>query len=151
LPFAPVPESARIVGLADRLVEEEGPAILAWIIEGARKQLGGLAEPESVKAATRAYAQEEDHLGRFIEERIRFGGGDHVRLSTADVRHAYEQWCFAEGEQPMAANVFGRELKGRGAGTAKSSGRRYYTNVTLMSATQRDATDLLPEQLRYDR
>lgn len=145
-----VPEAERIEGLADQLVREEGPAILAWIIEGARRQVTGLAEPAGVKAATRDYAEEEDHLGRFIEERVRFGGGDLVRVSTADMRHVYEQWCFAEGEKPIASNVFGRELKARGAGSAKSNGRRVYTNVTLMSADRpADSTDLLPEQLRY--
>jgi putative DNA primase/helicase len=149
VPFAhTVPEERRIVDLAAQLVREEGPAILAWIIEGARRQVGGLKEPASVKAATSAYAEEEDHLGRFIEERIRFGGGEHVRLSTADVRHAYEQWCFAEGEKPIPANVFGRELKARGAGTAKSGSRRFYTNVTLMRADQVEERER-PEQLIY--
>jgi hypothetical protein len=53
-------------------------------------------------------------------------------MSTADMRHAYEQWCFSEGEPPIPANVFGREIKARGAGITKSNGRRFYTNVTLM-------------------
>ena len=144
-----VPEAERIEGLADQLVREEGPAILAWIVEGARRQIGGLAEPAGVKAATKDYAEEEDHLGRFVDERIRFGGGDYVRLATQDVRHVYEQWCFAEGEKPIPANVFGREMKARGAGTAKSNGKRFYTNVTLMRADREDGTDLIPEQLRY--
>ena len=142
-----VPESERIEGLAAQLVKEEGPAILAWIIEGARKQLSGLAEPESVKAATSSYAEDEDHLGRFIEERVKFGGADYVRMSTADMRHAYEQWCFAEGEPPIPANVFGRELKQRGAGITKSNGRRFYTNVTLMKPE--DSLVPQPEQMRF--
>jgi putative DNA primase/helicase len=142
-----VPEAERIAGLATQLVEQEGPAILAWVVEGARQQLAGLNEPESVKAATSSYAEEEDHLGLFIEERIKFGGGDYVRISTTDMRHAYEQWCFGEGTPPIPANVFGREIKARGAGTAKSNGKRFYTNVTIMRPE--DSIAPRPEQLRY--
>ncbi|MDH6543846.1 phage/plasmid-associated DNA primase [Streptomyces sp. SPB4] len=57
--------------LADILVTEEGPGILAWLIDGARRYLAGetdLTGPAPVRIATTAYAETEDHTGRFFEE-----------------------------------------------------------------------------------
>jgi putative DNA primase/helicase len=140
-----VPEPDRIEGLAEQLVEEEGPAILAWIAAGARSQLQGLAEPETVKMATFEYAEEEDHLGRFMEERVVLGGGEHVKLNTKSLRANYEQWCLAEGIKPLPSSPFGRELKNRGVNAKQSNGQRFYIGVSL-----RQSSDSRPRQLGLD-
>src|SRR5690606_3993280 len=84
LPFEyKVPEEKKIENLADILVAEEGPGILAWIIQGAVDHFAkGLREPESVKAATAAYAAEEDHIGRFLEDCCTRGPVAQVRTET---------------------------------------------------------------------
>jgi P4 family phage/plasmid primase-like protien len=141
-----------IVDLAERLARNEGPGILAWIVNGARLALAeGLREPEAVLAATAQYAEEEDTLRRFADERLHVGGGDLVRIEMRELRFAYEQWCFIEGEKPLTTQMFGRELRGRfGIGMAKSHGRRFYTNVALLNRDDVTATER-PEQLRYGR
>lgn len=56
---------------AERLFEEAGPVILAWIMEGAEriiKKNYKLERPESVKQAIQKYRQDNDWLGGFIEE-----------------------------------------------------------------------------------
>ena len=66
-----VSDDRKIDNLADILVTEEGPGILNWLIEGARRYLAGdkdLTGPERVRIATTAYAETEDHTGRFFEE-----------------------------------------------------------------------------------
>lgn len=50
---------------------EEGPGILAWLIDGARRYLASdrdLTGPGRVRIATTAYAETEDHTGRFHDE-----------------------------------------------------------------------------------
>ena len=135
LPFTTVvPAEQRVEGLAQQLIDAEGPGILAWIIDGARDVLAhGLREPDSVMAATAQYAEEEDALARFVAERCHVGGGSLVRVATRDMRSAYENWCRDEGEKPLSRQLLGRELRTRyGITDPRSNGRRYYAGVTLL-------------------
>ncbi|WP_018348206.1 phage/plasmid primase, P4 family [Longispora albida] len=138
-----VPEEQREEGLADRLVEQEGPGILAWIIAGAIDALAhGLRDPDSVRAATADYAAEEDHLARFADDRLHIGGGALVRASVGDVRAAYESWCAEEGERPISSQMFGRELRTRyDVQPHRSNGRRFYLGVTLLEAAPESGTE----------
>ncbi|GAA0359189.1 phage/plasmid primase, P4 family [Streptomyces turgidiscabies] len=136
VPFAHiVPEDKKVENLAQLLVDEEGPGILAWIIAGARAHFagGGLREPDSVKSATEAYAAEEDHIGRFLEDCCVRGPIAHVRTETGRVRSTYEAWCHTEGEQAMDARTFGRELKARGIVRKPSSGKYFYAGLGLLA------------------
>ncbi|MFH9816175.1 phage/plasmid primase, P4 family [Streptomyces sp. NPDC017230] len=135
LPFQyKVPEEKKIEGLADLLVAEEGPGILAWIVQGAVDHFAkGLREPESVKAATAAYAAEEDHIGRFLEDCCTRGPAAQVRTETGRVRAAYEAWCRTEGEELLDARPFGRELKSKGIVRKPSSGKYFYAGLGLIA------------------
>jgi putative DNA primase/helicase len=133
------PEDKKIENLAKILVAEEGPGILAWIIRGAIDAFdGGLRAPEAVMAATKVYAEEEDQLGRFIDECCLIGGGEQVKLETKKLRAAYENWCHAEGEKPLSSSPFGRELKQRGIVKKPSNGKHFYPNLALIA---QDADD----------
>jgi putative DNA primase/helicase len=131
VPFTQVvPEDRKITNLAQILVAEEGPGILAWIVQGAVQYFAkGLAEPASVKAATAAYAAEEDHIGRFIEERCILDPAG--RVEAGNLRAVYETWCQAEGENPLDARMLGRELKAREVHRKPSNGRYFYTGIAL--------------------
>lgn len=134
-----VPDDKRIENLAKILVAEEGPGILAWIIRGAIDVFGGgLRAPDAVMAATQVYAEEEDQLGRFLEECCLIGGGDHVKLETKKLRSAYETWCQAEGEKPLSSSPFGRELKQRGLIRKPSNGRHFYLGLALLAHDEDD-------------
>lgn len=142
-----VPEGKRDEELVSRLIEEEGAGILAWIIQGAVTYLaGGLQEPAEVLEATKAYEESEDHLRRFVADRLNVGGGDMVRVAYKDMRHEYTNWCRLEGQQPATANAFTREVQLRfGIGTVKSNGVRYYTNATILAdadESENESTDV---------
>lgn len=136
VPFTQVvPEEKKIPNLARILVEEEGPGILAWIIEGAVQYFAkGLAEPASVKAATAAYAAEEDHIGRFIEERCTLDPA--ARVEAGNLRAMYETWCQAEGETPLDARMLGRELKAKEVLRKASNNRYFYYGISLRTGGQ---------------
>lgn len=134
IPFThSVTDEERIENLQQRLVDEEGPGILAWIIAGAVAYAAdGLRTPDTVLAATDTYRAEEDHLGRFIEDRCSAGGGDTARVEMSELRKAYDTWCREQHEDALSAQAFGRQLRQRfDIGSAKSHGRRFYTNVVL--------------------
>lgn len=143
IPFTHVvPEQDRIENLQQRLVDEEGPGILAWIIAGAVDYAAdGIPTPAEVLAATDTYRAEEDHLGRFIEDRCAVGGGDAARVETSEFRKAYDAWCREQHEDALSSQAFGRQLRQRfDIGSAKSHGRRLYTNVTLYAPETDDDT-----------
>ncbi|WP_030670551.1 phage/plasmid primase, P4 family [Streptomyces rimosus] len=130
-----VPEHKKIENLSRLLVDEEGPGILAWVVQGAVDVFGGgLRAPESVMAATRAYADEEDALGRFLDACCMRATTDVVRLETKKLRAAYETWCHAEGETPLKPQSLGRELKRRGISRSDSNGRAFYLGLSLLAA-----------------
>ncbi|MSS84989.1 DNA primase [Actinomycetaceae bacterium WB03_NA08] len=130
-----VPENKRDLALADKLINQEGPGILAWIINGAVNYLThGLNEPTEVLEATKAYERDEDALQRFVDDRLIIGGGNLVRVARKTMRHEYTAWCKLEGVTPASANAFTRELALRfNIGTTKSNGAHFYTGVTLLA------------------
>lgn len=127
-----VPEALQVQGLADKIVEQEGPGVLAWMIEGARRVLEkGLTEPQSVKLATTEYRFEEDHLSKFIEDAIQ--QGPMFSVTSEDLLSGYRNWCSANGETPLATTPFIRELRMRipMSPTRASHGRRAYLGIHL--------------------
>lgn len=132
-----VPDHKKIENLSRLLVDEEGPGILHWVVQGAVDVFdGGLRAPESVMSATRAYADEEDHLGRFLEACCMRSTSDVVRLETKKLRAAYETWCHAEGETALKPQALGRELKRRGISRSDSNGRAFYAGLSLLATDE---------------
>lgn len=127
-----VPEALQKQGLADEIVRLEGPGVLAWMIEGARRVLeNGLTEPNSVKLATTEYRFEEDHLSKFIEDCI--AQNAMASVTSEDLFGAYRNWCSANGETALSTTPFIRELRMRIpiSPTRGAHGRRAYTGIYL--------------------
>lgn len=144
IPFTrTVSDEKRVDDLQGILKRDHGPAVLAWIVEGAVAYLrDGLQEPAAVKAATSAYAESEDSLGRFVEERCLLGGGDIVTLDTKHLRTVYEAWCAGEGIKPMDARTFGRQLKGRyGVERHQVRGGYRYVGISLVEPEGAESAD----------
>ncbi|MDJ0395457.1 phage/plasmid primase, P4 family [Rhodococcus sp. G-MC3] len=79
---------------AQRIVEKEGPGVLAWAVEGFQKwhRDSDLVVPSAVRAATDSYRTEEDSLGLFIEENLEIGGADDY-VNVASISSRYSLWC----------------------------------------------------------
>lgn len=139
-----VPPEKRIDDLASILINEEGPGILAWIVRGAIASADGLADPDRVLVDTAAYAAEEDHLARFMDECVVLGsdGGGAVRIATSIVRAAYLDWCREEGEAELSATMFGREIRARwGVRVVRSHGRKFYAGLRLLDPDDASSDD----------
>ena len=127
-----VPEGLQRQGLAQEVFEKEGPGVLAWMIEGARKVLAdGLQEPKSVNLATREYQFEEDHISKFIEDCI--AQNVNGTVTSEDLQNAYRNWCAQNGETSLAMTPFIRELRMRipMSPTRGAYGRRAYNGIYL--------------------
>ncbi|WP_234334589.1 DNA primase family protein [Streptomyces sp. NRRL B-1347] len=134
-----VSDERRTDNLADHLVTEEGPGILNWLIDGARRYLGGekdLTGTERVRIATTAYAETEDHIGRFLTEACVVRAG--ARVEQTRLHGAYRAWSRAEGVPPVSSRAFAARVRETvGLPSPKdmvlSSQRKHYPGIGLLA------------------
>lgn len=94
-------------------LRRELPGILRWAVEGCLAwQRDGLREPRAVTDATSAYRDEQDTLGRFLDERC--AKGEHASAASSALYAVYCEWSKATGEQAVTQTRFGRSLAERG-------------------------------------
>lgn len=137
-----VADDHKIDNLADVLVTEEGPGILNWLITGARRYLAGekdLAGPERVRIATTAYAEDEDHTGRFLNGSCWLEPS--LRAEQAQLYAAYKIWCQNEEVPAISSRAFAarvRELVGLESPKEMilSNQRKYYPGIGLVSGEE---------------
>ncbi|KZM34527.1 phage/plasmid primase, P4 family [Oerskovia enterophila] len=144
-----IPEAQRVADLEDRLVEEEGPAILAWLVRGAAHYFAhGLATPAAVLAATSAYERDTDTVSRFVEDRCTTGdpNAQHMQAKVAAIRSDYEHWCRAEDEAPVTPKTFTQQLAAKfGVRSSRSNAARYYSGIRLIDVSPDDDEPVTPD------
>lgn len=147
IPFERVVSDERKVdNLADILVTEEGPGILNWLIDGARRYLRGekdLSGPERVRIATTAYAETEDHTGRFIGESCTVR--PDLRVEQSQLFAAYRAWCHHEGAPAVSSRAFAARIREEvGLVSPKemilSNQRKYYPGIGLLAVLADEET-----------
>jgi P4 family phage/plasmid primase-like protien len=133
-----VPPEQRNPNLATELISEEGAAILAWIVAGARQVTAmGLRDPESVTAATREYSDDtKAGVARFLDE-VCTVGGTNTQMAKA-VHASYQEWARENGEPLVSIQKFGLQMRAAGVVALPKTkyGRSYYITVH---------TELLPQ------
>lgn len=132
-----VADDRKVDNLADVLVTEEGPGILNWLVTGARRYLNGsrdLTGPQQVRTATTAYAETEDHTGRFLGECCTLGPA--MRAEQAQLYNSYKSWCQLEGANAVSSRAFAARVRETvGIATPKgmvlSNQRKFYPGIGL--------------------
>lgn len=124
IPFETKP-AVKDVDLPDKL-KEEYPAILAWVIEGAKAWLAeGLRPPAAVIEATKEYLEGEDALGRWIEEKCVVGVNNEVGVTQAF--EDFREWCRENNEtkgKDWSRRKFSSEMLAHGYEPAKDRATR---------------------------
>ena len=139
IPFThTVPDEQIIVGLERTLREEHGPAILAWIVEGAvAYAAGGLQEPAIIREATQHYKEEVDTVARFLEDECEITAdptpGFSPSTSAAAVKIAYDKYCESNGDTPVKGRNLAGQLAQHGALIGRgAAGVRVYHGLQLL-------------------
>lgn len=125
--------------LIDEILEEEGPAILAWMIDGAKEILetGSLRDPQKVVNATLAYQMEEDELFQFLNETVTVDTHDLTVGVGRDVLYTqFRNWAYSKSLSPMTAPKFQRELATRYPLALKGE-ESVYAGLSLKSMAMR--------------
>ena len=108
-----IPFNAKIVGnsdiknYGDYLYENAGPAILAWVISGAKKAFDKgfkFERPKVVVDAVEAYREENDWLGQFLEEHCDVGAEYEVK--SGELYQSYRSACLLTGEYIRSTTDF---------------------------------------------
>jgi putative DNA primase/helicase len=103
-----IPEGEQDRDLPRRLVAEEGPGILAWLVRGCLAwQRSGLGSALAIEEGTAAYRAEQDVIGNWIRDCCELDGW---QASAA----LYESWCAwskSEGmDKPWSKKVWKARL-----------------------------------------
>ncbi|HEV2069476.1 MAG TPA: phage/plasmid primase, P4 family [Acidimicrobiales bacterium] len=125
-----IPAEERVPDLDRQLVAEEGPAILAWIVEGAlawRDQ--GLDPPPDVMLATETYRQTEDHVEQALDD-VTVTGDGAAWESSKEIIDAYTRWC-ADNAIPEHQRVTAKALTDRLTARGATPDRRKVSGRTV--------------------
>jgi putative DNA primase/helicase len=93
-------------------LKAESSQILKWMVDGClHYQEKGLLPPDVVTEATEEYRQDEDTIGRFINECCQIG--DSFEVKAGELYGAYKEWCETNGYRHLNQKNFGSEIKAR--------------------------------------
>lgn len=138
----PVAREDQIEDLADRMVAEEGPQILHWLVRGCLSRASeGLSPPEAVRAQTETYKDTQDIVTQWLNEQCEFTGETRKRgdtdfdISRRDLYRAWKIWCRGgdhdhgteksfKVDMDARANAFGFKIAKVGPRDARKRGYR---------------------------
>lgn len=133
IPFhAKIEGNADVKNYADFLVSEAAPAIMAWIIEGAKKAIGRnfhIPAPACVEDAIKAYREDNDWLGHFLSECCETGVGDSAKSGA--VYQEYRNYCVRTGEYTRSTADFYNALETAGFKKQKKRDGVYIIGMSL--------------------
>ena len=129
IPFSAVIEgNGDIKNYSDYLFENAGPAILSWIIEGARRVINDkyhIKTPPVVQAAIDAYKSNNDWLGHFLDDCCETGPG--LEQKSGELYSEYREYCMKNGEYARSTSDFYTALETAGyERKRKTDGVRVY-------------------------
>ena len=116
IPFhAKIEGSSDIKNYADYLYNNAGPAVMSWIIEGARKVIERefkIDPPKVVANAIAVYRGMNDWLTHFLEDCCVTGDG--LEQKSGDLYQEYRAYCLRTGEYARNNADFIAEIEKRG-------------------------------------
>jgi putative DNA primase/helicase len=134
-----VPEQSRVNDLEEKLIDMEGPGILALAVRGfSRYLIDGLQEPKEIRTAIEEYRQSQDIVSHFIEEHCIVDAQEKVSYSRLYAK--YVEAAKANGERPMSPDSFAKELERLGYKLWRSRGVRYRLGLRLRESHEPEAS-----------
>jgi putative DNA primase/helicase len=107
-----IPQEGRDEKLSEKL-QRELPGILRSMVQGCLEyQRAGLHQPSAVLERSRAYREDQDHVGRFLLDCCLTGDGLSIR--GTDLYTSYRAWADAVGEPALSQKALGGKLTALG-------------------------------------
>ena len=107
-----VPEGQGIEGLADKIIQAEGPGILRKMVKAClRWQQEGMRKPQAIVDSTQSYRHEEDRLGQFTDMCLTVGPNEQIGADT--LYETYVTWAEGCGFKPTSNQKFWKAFSSR--------------------------------------
>ncbi len=130
-----------------RVLIQEGPGILAWLVEGLRLyQAEGLKPPQAIQQATRGFWQQADSVKAWLDGATE--SDSEAQWTAASAFASYHEFCVSNGIQPLTRTAFGTRMNARGFNEPtgrrrqNSDGCRVYVGIRPPGQTQAPAPTL---------
>ena len=110
-----IPANEQILDLAEIIAREEGPAVLAWLVEGARRYFANgqrFTQCEEIEYETSDYLEEEDILGNWLTEIVTQTPGASTSLQA--LYESAARYAVAAGVKAPTKKDVSRRLKDEG-------------------------------------
>lgn len=134
-----IPIEKRIVDY-DKVLIEEAPGILNWMIEGLRRYYANgnkITIPAKVQAATDDYLTEMDELGPFLLEECVLEDG--AKTDRVGLYERYTVWCEDNNTDPVSKQRFADDLKDHQITPGgKIGNRRLWSGIRIKTAKERE-------------
>lgn len=145
IPFkAKIEGSADIKNYTEYLCENAGPAIMKWMIDGARQviELGfNVPFPQCVSDAISAYKADNDWLGHFLEECCEIGEGLETR--SGELYNRYRTYSIETGEYVRGTADFYAALEAEGFVRGRTGRGTVIRGVRLLQTEFEPVDDFL--------
>ncbi|MDR1775777.1 MAG: DNA primase, partial [Actinomycetes bacterium] len=138
-----------IKNYAEYLFENAGEAVMAWIIEGAKRVIDKdfhITPPECVRNAIDAYKQDNDWLEHFLCERCEIGDGYSEK--SGELYASYRGFCLAVGEYTRSTADFYAAIEGAGFIRRRAKDGRYIDGLRLKPYNKTEASDEFDDFLK---
>lgn len=142
IPFEEIiPESEQDKTLSQKL-QDESSGIFNWMLDGLKEyDKIGLAAPNTIKAATKEYREDQDILHDFINECCETKKEDDdlskdISISASDLYNNYSSWYRMNGgsqKDIISSTKFGRLLIELGFTRTRNSKGKLYHGIKLKS------------------
>ena len=119
---------------AEILFTQAGGAVLAWMIEGARRFIANgykLTSPTVVREALADYRKSNDWLGAFMEECCDLG--ENYAVSSKELYQRYTAYCQVSGDYRRDSRDFANAMKSAGFELKHTKKGNAYTGLRLRS------------------
>ena len=127
--------SKGIPNYGKKLVDEAGPAILAWAIQGAAlfaQNVYRLPLPEIVEEATAEYRQRENWLENFLEECCIME--PDARAAAGELYQTYREWAQRSGDYVRRDVEFSDAMAGKGFVKITPKNRKMWVGLRIDTA-----------------
>ena len=119
---------------AEILFTQAGGAVLAWMIEGARRFIANgykLTPPTVVQEALADYRKSNDWLGAFMEDCCELG--ENFAASSKELYQRYTAYCQVSGDYRRDSRDFANAMKSAGFELKHTKKGNAYTGLRLRS------------------
>ncbi|MCK5644911.1 MAG: primase C-terminal domain-containing protein, partial [Gammaproteobacteria bacterium] len=122
-----IPEEEQEEGLSERIILEELPGVLRWVLEAAARVMerGSYQIPSTCRETLAAWKVAADQVALFSEERLEATTETAKYARGGQIYDAYRSWAQRNGHKSLSSRRFGERLKRLGFehGTRTAGGK----------------------------